>query len=256
MVVIMCGSSIVYAAPEISFPLSEKAKITGFTVRRTIAVYYNCKQPVFGSDISTDQIVGYCYNYIGRYRAKQKVDGKYYDAILLKSCMSPSVFYDKKGNTRYGFSQYLQYSMTLNSKCIYQSNTPTNDTTGSREYSIGISGGTDAASVSATMNYNSKYCEITDLSNQSKNMFKVEYDYVPSIWDWNSSSERNKKVLYGQTWQMAACEWTTASSGYNVVLNVYAKFGASTNKSGSGMYGSLANYSSGRSKTYTCSFSN
>lgn len=253
-IVAVCDSSIAKAAPGVSLPSSENAIISGFTVKRTMAVTYNCDQPILDPDISRSQVVGYCYNYIGKYRATEKVDGKYYDAILIKSCMSPSPFYDKKGNKRYGFSQYLQYSMTLNDKCTYQGNTPMNDTTGSTEYSVGISGGKDEASVSASVYCSSKYCEVTDMSNQNKNLFKVAYDYKPSIWDWSSSSERNRNVLFGQTWQMATCEWTTARIRNNITLNVYAKFGTSKSKNGSGMYMALYDYSSGKSKSYPCCY--
>lgn len=250
------NSCIVYAALDVNLPSSDNAKITGFTVKRTMSVYYNCKQPVVGPKIESNQVVGYCYTYIGRYRANKKIDGKYYDALLIKSCMSPNTFYDKKGNTRYGFSQYLRYNMTLNNNCIYQANTPTNNTTGSKSYSIGITGGMKEASVSASINNNSKYCDITDLSNQNSNSFKVEYDYKTSVWDWKTSSERNKNVLFAQTWQMATCEWTTTSSSYNLYLGVYAKFGISQCKNGSGMYTSLYDYSSSQFEPYTCYFSN
>ncbi len=245
IMVVLCDLNYTYAAmPEIKNPSDVAAKITDFTIRRTLAVTYNCSQPVFDPDISSTQVVGYCYSYIGSYRATKKVDGKYYDGLLVKSNMVPNTFKDKKGNKRYGFSQYLQYSMVLNKHCSYQGNTPTNGTDGSDEYSVGISSGADGASVSASVNYNSKYCDVTDLSNQTNNLFKIEYDYIPSTSDWNSNSDRNKKVLFASTWQMAACEWTTSYSSYRVVLDVYAKFGVSSCKNGAGMFNPLYNYSS------------
>ncbi|MBQ2981664.1 MAG: hypothetical protein IJD58_06005 [Lachnospiraceae bacterium] len=254
IIVVLCDSNFTYAAaPEIKLPSDSAATITNFTVRRTVTVTYNCSQPI-GTDISRNQVVGYCYTYIGSYRAKNKVDGKYFDGLLIKSNMVPSTFYNKNGQKKYGFSQYLQYSMTLNKHCTYQGNTPINDTSGSDEYSIGITGGSDGASVSGTVNCNSKYCDVTDLSNPTKNLFKIEYDYIPSASDWKSNSTRNKKVLFASTWQMATCTWTTSYSSYNVVLDVYAKFGTSSAKNGSGMTMPLYNYSSKATGIFINSF--
>ena len=85
-----------YAAPTVSLPDSSKAYIDGYTTKRTITVKYNCNQPIADPSISTSCIVGYCHAYIGRYRCKQKVNSYYYDALLIKSAMEPTVFYGTK----------------------------------------------------------------------------------------------------------------------------------------------------------------
>lgn len=257
MVVVMLGTSgVAYAAaPTVSLPSSSEATIKDFTVKRTCAVYYNCDQPVEYT-VAVGTVVGYNYNYIGRYRAKDKVDGKYYDAIIIKSAMTPKEFYAKSGKKLYGFSQYLQYSMTLaNSQC-YQANSPTNDTTGSTEYSVGVSAGVPKeASFSASVSLNSKYCDVTDYSDISKNKFKVAFDYKPSVIDLRTSSDRNK-MLFNQTWQMGTCEWTTSTTSYNVQLTIYAKFGVASKKNGGGMFLPLGSYSSKRTSTFTCNYAN
>ena len=153
MLVVFLFETNVSANQEPSTSTYDPSEVIGFTVKRRCVVKYNCDQPYYDPDISSDQIVGYCDFYIGRYRRNVKVDGAYYDGAIVKCNMIPNTFYGTEGKKYYGFSQYLEISSTLPSHCIYQGNTPNNDTSGSDGYGFGI----DASGVSGQISINSKY---------------------------------------------------------------------------------------------------
>ncbi len=237
-----------------SLPETSQATIREYTIKRVNVVRFgNTMSPSDDSKISPFQIVGYAHSYIGSYRAKKKVDGKYYDGVLIKVSMEPQEFYSTSGTKYYGFSQYLDMNASLPSGASFQGNSPTNSTIGASSYSVGLNMGYKSASVSGSVQMNKKYCDITDYSSVSKNKFDVEFDYKTNAADWSASSDRNK-MLYNQTWQMGTCEWTMNKKGYDLDVSIYAKFGYSSNKNGSGMYVPLYDCSAGNSASFRISF--
>lgn len=223
---------ILAAEPSISLPSSSEAYLKDYTRKRVITVYYDGYYA--GKRIPEKQVVGVCTVYLGSYRSKTKIDSKNYDAILVKCNMEPYTIKDSNGKKYYGHSQYLRFKTTLNQHCSYQYNSPNNDTTGSDTYTFGISGNSKGSSVSGSVKIDSSHCLVTDSSRPTKNIFNISYDYK-TTWLKVLCSNARKEALYGSTWQFAACEWTTNLDKYNVCLDVYAKFGLSTNKNGLNM---------------------
>lgn len=238
------------ATPTVSLPSTSNAYLTGYTIRRTVTVTFNSGQPASLVKISSDSVVGCCYAYIGRYRCKQKIDNKNYDAILVKCAMAPRSFKNIKGYKFYGFTESLSLNAALGTFCDYQYNTPTNSTIGETSYSIEISGAGSSAAVVGSVQVDEDYCKVIDKSSITNNKFSVLYDYIPSFWSFSSSSARNV-MLFQQTWQMATCEWTTSRDSYNVMLNISAGFGFADAKNGPGIYDG---YVSKAAKSFGCFF--
>lgn len=229
LLLVNCSELVYAAAPTISLPSSEHAKIVGFTQKRTITAKYDLGVKLDNETISSTQVVGYCHVYAGKYRANRKYDGKYYDAMLIKCVMEPWSFKSDKGRIFYGFSEKLNLCSTLGQYVTYQGNSPTNATTGSTSYTFGISGGYKEAAVSGSVTQTFDYCSITDKSSISNNSFDVIYDYKSWVLDFSCNSERNK-MLFEQTWQCATCEWTTAQSTHAKYLKIDVDFGISRDR--------------------------
>ena len=213
----------------INLPSDDYATIAQFTQKRTITAKYDIGKTLDSQTISNTEVVGYCHVYLGQYRANQKYDGKYYDAVLIKCAMEPRRFQSESGRYFYGFSEKLNLQLELLDYETYQGNSPTNATTGSTSYSFGISGGYKEAAVSGSVNLKSAYCAVTDKSSVSENLFDITYDYKPSVLDFIASSERNV-MLFEQTWQYATCEWTTSHANHTKYIKVNVDFGVSQSK--------------------------
>ena len=247
--------------PSITLPDTSSAYCTNYTKRRDLKVKYEGQTIISTYQVKKGATVGIVHYYIGKYRNKKKIGGKYYDGILVKMNMEPvSVFAtNKKGKKKkmYGFSQYVSLKSTLPKNCQIQDSTPNNATTGASPYSIGISGGSDSASVSGNVNINSEYCKVTDNTKLSQEKYAVSYDYKPTffnVFDWSADSERST-ILFDPTWQVGTCEWTSSQKNYSINLKIYAKFGLSEGKSGGETLVPYHYYSSGSSTTRTLKYS-
>lgn len=246
--------------PSITLPDTTSAYCTDYTKRRDLEVKYEGQTIIDTYQVKKGSTVGIVHYYIGKYRSKKKMNGKYYDGILVKINMEPiSVLAtNKKGKKKkmYGFSQYVSLKSTLPKNCKIQNSSPNNATTGASSYSIGISGGSDSASISGSVNINSEYCKVTDKTKLSQEKYAVSYDYKPSFFnvtDWPADSERSI-MLFEPTWQAGTCEWTSNKKKYSINLKIYAKFGLSGNKNGSGTLFPYSYYSSGSSTTRTLKY--
>lgn len=217
------------AEPSISLPSSSEAYLKDFTVKRTIAVNYNAYPYIDKSEITKNQIVGYCHVFLGSYRSKEKIDGKNYDAIMVKCAMEPQQIKSKSGQKLYGHSQYLRLQAPLGTHCTYQYNTPNNATIGTDSYTIAINANNKGAGITGSVSIDSAYCVVTDNSHPSINKFQVSYDYK-TTWLSLLCTTARRNALHGTTWPLAACEWTTNYDKYNIVLDVYARFGLSYNQ--------------------------
>ena len=87
----------------------------------------------------------------------------------------------------------------------------------------------------------------------SDNWFEIEYDYKPWAIDADSNSERNI-MLFGQTWQYATCEWTTAMQSYAVPIKFFVDFGFSQKKHAG--FASAYGYKVDKQAIYNLNYSN
>ena len=62
-------------------------------------------------------------------------------------------------------------------------------------------------------------------------------------------------MLFGQTWQLAACEWTTSKLSYNVSLKIRAGFGFGSSKNGGGIFCPRNKYTCYNSATFASTYS-
>ena len=215
-------------------------------IHRTIEVPYNAAKSF--SNIKREEIVGYTHVRIYKYGPKNSKG----HALLVKCNMEPNRFIDLNGRYIYGFSQYLKISSNLPSNCSIDDNTPTNSSTGSNSYSVGLTVG-DSLSFSGSVECINEHCNVTDLTRISQKYFGASYDYKPHSRDINPNSKRNK-ALFRSTSQCAGVSWDTYTNDYHTYVTIKSKFGIATNMTGAHMLGPLNKTSSSNYEHFRISY--